>query len=112
MTIAPPKYARYVEAFAGSACLLFALHPKSAVLNDINEQLIESYTVLRDHPRLLARGIHSLPSTKREYYRQRSLDVSSLNPLERAIRFIYLNRNCFKRCIPNKSSGRVQRSSG
>jgi DNA adenine methylase len=95
MTNAPASYGRYIEAFAGSACLLFALHPKSAVLNDINEQLIESYTVLRDHPRLLARGVHSLPSTKKEYYRQRSLDASALTPLDRAIRFIYLNRNCF-----------------
>lgn len=95
MTNAPANYERYIEAFAGSACLLFALHPKSAVLNDINEQLIESYTVLRDHPRLLARGVHSLPNTKKEYYRQRSLDASALPPLDRAIRFIYLNRNCF-----------------
>ena len=95
MTNAPANYKRYIEAFAGSACLLFALHPKSAVLNDINEQLIESYSVLRDHPRLLARGVHALPNTKREYYRQRSLDTSTLQPLDRAIRFIYLNRNCF-----------------
>jgi DNA adenine methylase len=95
MANAPSNYERYIEAFAGSACLLFALHPKHAVLNDINEQLIESYLVLRDHPRLLARGVHALPNTKREYYRQRSLDTSTLQPLDRAIRFIYLNRNCF-----------------
>lgn len=95
MTNAPASYERYIEAFAGSACLLFALHPKNAVLNDINEQLIESYSVLRDHPRLLARGVHALPNTKKEYYRQRSLDTSKLQPLDRAIRFIYLNRNCF-----------------
>ncbi len=95
MTNAPDNYERYIEAFAGSACLLFALHPKRAVLNDINVHLIESYTVLRNHPRLLARGVHALPNTKSEYYRQRSLDTSTLAPLERAIRFIYLNRNCF-----------------
>lgn len=91
----PKTFGRYFEPFAGSACYLFALRPTEAVLNDINDQLVESYKVLKRHPRLLARAVHSLPVTKREYYRQRSLDASRIDDFQRAVRFIYLNRNCF-----------------
>ena len=95
MENSPDKYRRYIEPFAGSACLLFALRPVRAVLNDINGELVNSYRVLRDHPRILARGVHALPQTEKEYYRQRSKDVELLSELDRAIRFVYLNRHCF-----------------
>ena len=106
MSSAPEGYTRYFEPFAGSACLLFALKPESAVLNDINEHLVGSYEVLRDHPRLLARGVHSLPQTKREYYRQRSIDTDEIDDLERAIRFVYLNRHCFNGVYRTNREGR------
>jgi len=95
LTSAPTNYKRYFEPFAGSACFMFALRPNPAILNDINPHLIESYEVLRHHPRKLSRAVHALPKTEREYYRQRSRDVSKLGEFERAIRFIYLNRHCF-----------------
>lgn len=95
LEVAPSNYQRYIEPFAGSACFLFALRPPQAVLNDINPHLIEMYEVLRRHPRRLARGVHALPATKCEYYRQRSLGTVELGDLQRAIRFVYLNRFCF-----------------
>ncbi len=95
MTRAPAAPRRYVEPFAGSACLFFALKPARAVLGDINSELLETYSVLTKHPRLLARAVHSIKTTKREYYRIRRIDPKGLSPLDRAARFIYLNRNCF-----------------
>lgn len=92
---APPKYNRYIEPFAGSACLLFAMKPGKAVLNDINPQLVSFYEMLRSHPRRLSRAVHALPNTEREYYRQRALDVEELTEFDRAVRFVYLNRYCF-----------------
>ena len=38
----PNEFNRYVEPFAGSACLFFALCPKRAILGDINDELINT----------------------------------------------------------------------
>lgn len=86
---------RYVEPFAGSACLFFAARPHSAVLGDLNGELIETYGVLRQHPRLVARRMHAWPTDADGYYAVRNLAPTQLGPIERAARFIYLNRLCF-----------------
>jgi DNA adenine methylase len=39
----PEAYGTYIEPFAGSACLFFALEPADAVLGDFNQHLIEAY---------------------------------------------------------------------
>src|SRR5260370_26389094 len=44
---------RYIEPFAGSACLFFALAPKAAVLGDSNKELMATYRVVRDEPERL-----------------------------------------------------------
>ena len=106
MANSPERYRRYIEPFAGSACLLFALRPGKAVLNDINNELVSAYRILRDHPRLLARGVHALPQSKREYYKQRAKDVDELSDLDRAIRFVYLNRHCFNGVYRTNREGR------
>jgi D12 class N6 adenine-specific DNA methyltransferase len=38
----PPGNWRYVEPFAGSACLFFALRPQPAILGDRNRRLIQT----------------------------------------------------------------------
>ena len=48
-----PGFARYIEPFAGSAALFFALRPDRSVLGDTNSELIETTTAIRDHPRAL-----------------------------------------------------------
>lgn len=86
---------RYVEPFAGSACLFFALRPARAVLGDINRNLIDAYRVISEHPRLVARTLDAIPNNKRTYYRLRSTSPDTLSPVERTARFAYLNRYCF-----------------
>jgi hypothetical protein len=34
----------------GSACLFFALHPRRALLGDINSALVDVFQAIRDHP--------------------------------------------------------------
>ena len=95
LAAAPRDFARYVEPFAGSACLFFALQPTRAILGDTNEELIRTYAVVRNRPAALANEFFAIPKTRAEYYRQRSLTVSDLSPTRRAARFLYLNRHCF-----------------
>ncbi len=86
---------RYVEPFAGSACLFFELAPKAAVLGDSNKELIEVYRVVRDEPERLYQRLCRIRRDLPTYYRWRRLKPESLDRETRALRFLYLNRNCF-----------------
>jgi DNA adenine methylase len=89
------NHKRYVEPFAGSASLFFELAPEVAVLGDINRELIETYRVVRDHPARLFKRLHRIGRDPSTYRRWRRLRPGSLDPQTRALRFLYLNRNCF-----------------
>lgn len=99
------RYSRYVEPFAGSACLFFHLAPKSAVLGDNNGELINVYAALRDNPEGLHRRLVAIPRTRSAYYRWRSSNPQTLDPETRAVRFIYLNHNCFNGIYRTNSDG-------
>lgn len=85
---------KYIEAFAGSACLFFEICPTVAVINDTNSELISAYRVLSKHPYLLHHHLSEMPSEKGLYYRLRANPVVDDDFLA-AVRFFYLNRNCF-----------------
>ena len=89
------SHKRYVEPFAGSACLFFALEPEAAILGDINADLIHAYRQVCDHPGAVHDAYSSFHNTAEDYYRIRSFDPTVLEPHEQAGRFIYLNRYCF-----------------
>jgi DNA adenine methylase len=91
----PENMGRYVEPFAGSACFFFALRPQGAILGDLNKELIEAYDAIRSHPRRVSRAASKLPRSSRVYYWVRSQNPDDLSPVDRAARFVYLNRNCF-----------------
>ena len=89
----------------GSACVFFALHPKQAHLSDINGELVNFYTMLKSHPRLLWRHANGIRQDKPTYYKLRALDPKDLDPLERAVRFLYLNRFCFNGLYRTNKAG-------
>jgi DNA adenine methylase len=91
----PSSFERYVEPFAGSACLFFAVTPKAALLSDINAELIGSYLQLRDNVEGVIAALEKLPTGKVAFYQLRSIDPKTLGPAEQAARFIFLNRHCF-----------------
>ena len=88
-------HTRYVEPFAGSACLFFDLLPSRAILGDNNSALIETYRVVRENPGHLYQRLTHIPRDAPTYYRWRSIDPKTLDRETRALRFVYLNRNCF-----------------
>ena len=89
------NYKRYLEPFAGSGALFFALQPDSAVVSDINGELIEALEMVRKCPKDIHGLLTEMAHNKEEYYRVRSQDKASLDARSRATRFIYLNRYCF-----------------
>lgn len=95
---------KYIEAFAGSACLFFDICPAVAVINDTNAELISAYQVLSRQPYLLHSHLVELPREKEFYYRLRSSPASGDEFLA-AVRFFYLNRNCFNGIYRTNKSG-------
>jgi DNA adenine methylase len=94
MNLVPDEYERYIEPFAGSAALYFALKPDRGVLGDFNQELIHAISMLQQHPRQLHSTVDSMPVNSKNYYLIR--DSMRLNSdLDRAARFLYLNRYCF-----------------
>lgn len=95
----------YVEPFAGSACLFFAIAPNSAVLGDSNRELIEVYKVVRDAPERLYRRLCRIGRDLETYNRWRALRPQSLDRDTRALRLLYLNRNCFNGIYRTNANG-------
>lgn len=99
------SYKRYVEPFAGSACLFFSIAPPKALLGDINTHLIETLTVVRDDADSVLALLGDARRDKDLYYQIRSIDPQTLSRAERAARFIYLNRYCFNGLYRTNSQG-------
>ena len=86
---------RYVEPFAGSSALFFAIQPKRALLSDINPDLIQALKIIRKDPSAVYEQARKESVDQRNFYRLRALDPALLSPIARAARFFFLNRFCF-----------------
>lgn len=94
-------YTRYLEPFLGGGSFFFylasqnLLQGKHVILSDLNEDLINCYTQVRDRVEDLIYTLKDYPTDLNAefYYHVRSYKPTDL--LERAARFIYLNHTCF-----------------
>lgn len=102
----------YIEPFVGSGAVLFWMlnnfpNLKQAVINDINEDLINTYKTIASRPKELISILQNLQNefhglegkdeekkeyyySKREHYNKRKEEQSGQSAL-----FIFLNRTCF-----------------
>lgn len=100
----PPTFNRYFEPFLGGGAMFYYIFSKNlrfvSYLSDTNEDLINAYNVVKNKVEelivLLKR--HELEYNKyREeyYYELRSNVKPSLTTVEKAARFITLNKTCY-----------------
>src|SRR5712664_3582854 len=62
------QHKRYVEPFAGSACLFFAIRPPKAILGDLNPELIATYIEVKYRIAAVLTELKRLkPENKEEY---------------------------------------------
>ena len=73
------------------------LAPKTAILADSNEELVNVYSAVKDDVDALVRHLkqHARSHGRDHYYTMRDKDLSRLSETGRAARFIYLNKTCF-----------------
>lgn len=95
----PQQFHTYFEPFLGGGAVFFHLRPRRAVLADSNPELVNTYLAVRDNPRALMEALDQHNSNRMGeayFYRVRDeVQVSSLTPVERAARTIFLNKTCF-----------------
>ena len=95
----PAEFDRYIEPMVGGGALYFRLLPEHAVLGDLNGELLLCYRVVKERVESLITALGAHKHCKKHYYRVRNVDRDasfwSWTEVERAARFIYLNRTCF-----------------
>ncbi len=92
----PTTFSRYYEPFIGGASILLLLQPERAVIGDMNDWLIDTYTAIRDDYEEVARHLDTLVNTKEEFARIRAVRPETLPLCQRAAHLIYLNKTCFR----------------
>lgn len=102
----------YIEPFVGSGAVLFRMlnnfpNLKKAVINDINEDLINTYRTIASRPKELIsilqvlqnefHGLEGKDEQKKEYYYQKRelYNTRKEEQSGQAALFIFLNRTCF-----------------
>jgi DNA adenine methylase len=85
----------YYEPFLGGASVFASLKPASAILSDKNGELINVYRQVRNHWKEISSGLEEMHAKhSREFYYE-IRERTDLDPLRRALKFIYLNRTCY-----------------
>lgn len=89
------EHSTYVEPLAGGASLFFA-KPKvsSNWLNDIDKNLINCLSIIRDYPEELIDRLNGEKATKERhgYYKNK---FQAITDLDKAVRWYYLNRTSY-----------------
>lgn len=102
----------YIEPFVGSGAVLFWMlnnfpNLKKAIINDINEDLINTYKVIATYPHKLIQVLEliqnefylledKIDEKKEYYYKKRTLyNTRKEDIITQAALFIFLNRTCF-----------------
>ncbi|WP_319530799.1 DNA adenine methylase [uncultured Cohaesibacter sp.] len=105
------EHANYVEPFVGMGGIFFrrSHRPKCEVINDISKDVITLFRILQRHyPQFLDTLKFQLTS-RSEFERLKATDPDTLTDLERAARFLYLQRTSFAGKVGGRSFGTSMR---
>jgi len=90
-----PKHSCYIEPLAGGASIFFAKNKaEENWLNDIDDDLINCLTIIRDYPMELIDKLEYEKATKERhtYYKN---EFEPQTQIDRALRWFYLNRTSY-----------------
>ena len=117
-----PDYT-YIEPFLGGGAVFFSLHHKKAIINDLNEDLINAYRIIKsgnyskliDKLKEFSDEYHNAPDEF--YYHIREWDrvddwMDAHDDVDRAARMIFLNRTCYNGLYRVNSKGQFDTPMG
>lgn len=108
----PKSYGRYYEPFIGGGALLFDIQPDKAVINDINEQLLNVYIRLKTDAEAVinaANLLDTVPCNIKQYMAVRTIYNDKITAKELdaecAALMIWINKHCFNGLYRVNSKG-------
>ena len=98
--VLPREITTYYEPFLGGASVLFFIQPKIAYVNDYNSDLINVYDCVKNNIEELILDLKKHKNSVDYFYKIRELDrdanvFNRLTNIEKASRFIFLNKTCY-----------------
>lgn len=101
-----PPHRCYVEPFCGSAAVFFTKpRSKVEVLNDINGDLVTLFRCAQNHPEELFRQFRYLLASRRTFRLMQDQPPELLTDIQRAARFLYLQRTAFGGKVTGQTFG-------
>ena len=105
----PASFKRYWEPFVGGGALFFSLGPQRATLVDANQELVNAYRVVQQNVEELIAALGKFNHDEETFYSLREWDripgFGERDDVERAARFLYLNKTCFNGLYRVNSKG-------
>ncbi len=97
----------YAEPFVGMGGVFFRrrLRPRAEVINDINRDIATLFRILQRHYPQFLDTIRYQITSRAEFERLVKTDPDTLTDLERAARFLYLQRTAFGGKVSGKNFG-------
>lgn len=94
----PKSFNNYHEPFLGGGSVYFYVKNLPSInrkffISDINEDLINAYVQIKDNLDSLIKKLKSFKNNSESYYKIR--DIKPRTPINKAAKFIYLNRTSF-----------------
>lgn len=106
----PSRVWEYCEPFVGGGAIWLTLKPCIAVINDINEELINVYKTIRDDVDSLIEDLKGHKNESSHFYAVRGLDrdkeaYAAMTDVQKASRTLYLNKTCYNGLFRVNSKG-------
>ena len=102
----PEKYKIYIEPFVGGGAVYFYLNSDKSVINDVHEELIAFYKEIKNgNAEKIYDFMKNHPNEEEEYYNVRD-KMEIKTDLDKACKFYYLRKTCFRGMMHyNKNGG-------
>lgn len=101
-----PGHTCYVEVFAGGASVFFNKEPsQTEVINDLDKDLVTVYRAIKHHPEELYRQFKFTLVSRAEFEREKKVNPETLTDIQRAARYLYLQKSSFGGHITSRTFG-------
>ncbi len=97
----------YAEPFVGMGGIFLRRTqiPKAEIINDINDELVNLYRIVRRYPNTLYKETEFMFASRQEFERLLKTQPETLTDIERAARFLYLQNQAFGGKVTGQSFG-------